>query len=91
MVDYLTATGAHQRFNILQSMRNQLGRRHFAPYYRDARNAIRRFHAGNGNALEAAVDGVLTESGRFNCLYADPASRGKLAVGPVAKQRKTDV
>ncbi len=40
--------------------------------------------------LASAVDGVLTESGPFRGLYADPASRGKLAVGPVAKQRKTD-
>jgi hypothetical protein len=51
LVDYLTATGAHQRYTLLQNMKGQLGRKFFAPYYQTSRNAIRNFHRGNPEAL----------------------------------------
>ena len=59
MADYLTANGAHQRFSILQNMKSQLGRRHFAPYYQDARSAIREYHSGDEHALDAEIQRLL--------------------------------
>ncbi len=61
MTDYLTATGAHQRFTILENMRNQLGRRRFAPYYQRARMAIRAFHSGTPDALNAEIARLLRQ------------------------------
>lgn len=40
--------------------------------------------------LARAIDAVLAEAPQFGGLFADPASRGKLVLQPVAKQRKTD-
>ncbi|HEY1681780.1 MAG TPA: hypothetical protein VGF98_09110 [Candidatus Tumulicola sp.] len=55
LVDYLTATGAHQRFTLLQNMKSQLGKRFFAPYYQASRRAIRDFHRGDPDALDREV------------------------------------
>lgn len=59
MTDYLTAPGAHQRFSIIQNMKSQLGQRRFAPYYQDARRAIRRYHSGDDDALEDEIQRLL--------------------------------
>lgn len=59
LVAYLTAEGAHQRFTILQNMKSQLGRRHFAPYYSDARRAIRAHHSGGSAALGRSIERLL--------------------------------
>jgi len=55
MTDYLIAPNAHQRFTIIQQMKNQIGRRHFAPYYQVSRRAIRSYHAGNVNAIQNEI------------------------------------
>ena len=55
MADYLIAPGAHQRFTVLQNMRNALGRQRFAPYYQVARQAIRAHHQGDTHALSRAL------------------------------------
>lgn len=57
--DYLTAPGAHQRFAIIQNMKSALGRRRFAPYYAEARSAIRAHHAGDVGALSGAIERLL--------------------------------
>jgi hypothetical protein len=59
MADYLTANGAHQRFSILQNMKGQLGRRHFAPYYQDARSAVREYHSGIEDSLDTEIQRLL--------------------------------
>jgi hypothetical protein len=59
LVDYLTATGAHQRYTLLQNMKSQLGRKFFAPYYQSSRNAIRNFHSGDPTALEREAERLL--------------------------------
>jgi len=61
LADYLTASGAHQRLTIVQSMKSQLGRRHFAPYYQVARNAIREHHSGSNQILESELQRLLRE------------------------------
>jgi hypothetical protein len=40
-------------------MKNQLGRKFFAPYYQSSRNAIREFHKGNQEALNAEAARLL--------------------------------
>lgn len=74
MTDYLTAPGAHQRFTILQNMRNQLGRRRFAPYYQKSRGAIRSHHAGNPTALQDEISRLLRERHSEN----RPSELGKI-------------
>lgn len=59
MVRYLTASGAHQRFMVLHNMKSRLGRRRFAPYYQDARSAIRAHHAGAELALDEEIQRLL--------------------------------
>jgi hypothetical protein len=59
LTDYLTATGAHQRATLIENMYNRLGRGAFAPYYQDARGAIRRYAQGNGGALDTEVQRLL--------------------------------
>ncbi len=61
MADYLTASGAHQRLTIIQSMKSALGKKHFAPYYQVARSAIRDYHSGNDDALKAEIQRLLRE------------------------------
>lgn len=57
--DYLTAPGAHQRFAIIQNMKSALGRRRFAPYYTDARAAIRAHHADGAQSLADVIARLL--------------------------------
>jgi hypothetical protein len=59
LTDYLTATGAHQRATLIENMYNRLGRGAFAPYYQDARAAIRRYALGDHDALEEEVQRLL--------------------------------
>jgi hypothetical protein len=59
LTDYLTATGAHQRATLIENMYNRLGRGAFAPYYQDARGAIRRYAQGDDEALESEVQRLL--------------------------------
>jgi hypothetical protein len=59
LTDYLTATGAHQRATLIENMYNRLGRGTFAPYYQDARMAIRRYAQGDGHALKEEVQRLL--------------------------------
>lgn len=61
MTDYLIATGAHQRFTVIQAMKSRLGQRYFAPYYQTARNAIRTYHSGEPEAIDAAIERLLRE------------------------------
>lgn len=74
MTDYLTAPGAHQRFSIIQNRKSQLGVRRFAPYYQPARAAIRRYHAGDPEALEKEIDQLL----RARAGAARPAELAKI-------------
>jgi hypothetical protein len=59
MTDYLTSAGAHQRYTTIQNMRNRLGRAAFAPYYQDARGAIRRHAAGEDDVFEREIQRLL--------------------------------
>lgn len=61
LTDYLTSSGAHQRYIIIQNMRNRLGRRAFAPYYQGARSAIRKYAAGERSHLERQIQRLLRD------------------------------
>lgn len=61
LTDYLTSAGAHQRYTVIQNMRSRLGRAAFAPYYQDARLAIRRYATGAEDHLEDEIQRLLRE------------------------------